>query len=230
MQQTVNIALIGDYIPAAIAHQAIPPALNLAARRLDVNLHQQWIPSTRLTPAALADFDAVWCVPGSPYHNDDNILNAIRFARESQLPFFGSCGGCQYAVLEYARNALRWQDANNAEVSQDGRLVIAPLQCEMVEKQGDVRLLPESHIGRAYGVTDITEGYHCRYGINEDFRAALTAAGVRITGTDGNGDIRAFELADHPFFIGTLFQPERAALKGIAPPLAIALLEAALRH
>jgi CTP synthase (UTP-ammonia lyase) len=228
MKQIVRIALIGDYTPTVTAHQAIPPALDLAARQLDLTIQYQWIDSELLSPASQLDaFDAVWCVPASPYRHDDNILQAIRFARETHIPFLGTCGGCQYALLEYARHVLSWHDANNAEVTQEGRAVISPLQCEMVEKQGDIRLSPDSRIGRAYGRDAITEGYRCRYGINEAFRDAFTTAGVRVSGVDDNGDIRAVELTDHPFFVGTLFQPERAALKQIAPPLAIALLEAA---
>ncbi|WP_315708683.1 CTP synthase C-terminal region-related (seleno)protein [Brenneria uluponensis] len=231
MKHTIKIALIGDYNVAVAAHRAIPSALELAARHLNLTVKYQWLSSETLSSTTLLKrFDAVWCIPASPYRNDDNILAAIRFARESQMPFLGTCGGCQYALLEYARNVLQWQDANNAEVTQEGRLVITPLQCELVEKQGDIHLDPESLIGRAYGVIDITEGYRCRYGINEDFRAEFQMATLNVSGIDNEGDIRAIELSDHPFFVGTLFQPERAALKGIAPPVAIALVEAALVH
>ncbi|WP_192458303.1 CTP synthase [Musicola keenii] len=230
MKQNARIVLIGDYNPAVIAHQAIPPAITLAARHLGISTESQWIHSEQLSPRQLAEADAVWCVPASPYSNDENILQAIRYARESGTPFLGTCGGCQYALLEYARHVLQWQDASNAEVTQQGRCVIAPLQCEMVEKQGDIHLAPDSHVARAYSTLDITEGYRCRYGINEDFRRDFTAATVKVTGTDDNGDIRAIELADHPFFVGTLFQPERTALKEIAPPLVIALLRAAAQR
>lgn len=230
MKQTVNIALIGDYTPTVTAHQAIRPALALAARQLNLTMHYQWIDSEQLSTSQLHAFDAIWCIPASPYRHDDNILQAIRFARETPIPFLGTCGGCQYALLEYARHALGWHDANNAEVTQEGRPIITPLQCEMVEKEGDIRLLPDSRIARAYGREAITEGYRCRYGISEAFRDAFTAAGIRVSGVDDNGDIRAIEIIDHPFFVGTLFQPERAALKQITPPLAIALLEAAAAH
>ncbi len=73
---------------------------------------------------------------------------------------------------------------------------------------------------------DIHEGYRCRYGINPTFAGALLEGNLIPTGHDSAGDLRAVELLDHPFFVATLFQPERAALNGITPPLALALLKA----
>jgi CTP synthase (UTP-ammonia lyase) len=67
----------------------------------------------------------------------------------------------------------------------------------------------------------------CGYGLNPEFRAVLERHGMRLTGWDGEGDVRSMELRDHPFFIGTLFQPERAALNGHTPPLVRAFLKAA---
>ncbi|NUA44591.1 CTP synthase [Dickeya solani] len=93
MKQIARIALIGDYTPAVTAHQAIPPALDLAAHQLGLTVQYHWIDSERLSPASQLDaFDAVWCVPASPYRHDDNILQAIRFARETHIPFLGTCG------------------------------------------------------------------------------------------------------------------------------------------
>ncbi|MDP0995732.1 hypothetical protein Q6250_30845, partial [Klebsiella pneumoniae] len=81
-------------------------------------------------------------------------------------------------------------------------------------------------IAEAYGTLDLSEGYRCRYGVNPEFLDALLEGDLIPSGHDSSGDLRAVELLDHPFFVATLFQPERAALKGITPPLAIALLKA----
>ena len=81
-------------------------------------------------------------------------------------------------------------------------------------------------IAEAYASLDIHEGYRCRYGINPEFAHALLEGDMIASGHDSAGDLRAMELLDHPFFVATLFQPERAALKGITPPLATALLKA----
>ena len=109
--------------------------------------------------------------------------------------------------------------------------MIAPLACSLVEITNKVRLLPGSRIAAAYGATEATEGYHCRYGLNEAFRETLVSGALRVTAEDEAGDIRALELEGHPFFVATLFQPERAALAGRLPPLVAAFSRAAVaRH
>ncbi len=84
MKAQVRIALVGDYNPQAVAHQAIPVALQLTAAHLDIDVQPQWLPTETLTsPDVLQDFDAIWVVPGSPYCHDDGAFMAIRHARET---------------------------------------------------------------------------------------------------------------------------------------------------
>ncbi|TFF06132.1 hypothetical protein EXW72_18035 [Pseudomonas sp. BCA14] len=224
----LHLALIGDYNPEVIAHQAIPVALQQAADTLNLNVHVQWLDTDSLTPDTdLHSFDGFWCVPASPYRDTDGALRAIRFAREQKRPFLGTCGGFQHAVLEYARHVLGWADAEHGELAPYAkRAVIAPLSCALVEASDTVRLAPYTRIAEAYGTLDIHEGYRCRYGINPEFANALLEGDLIPSGHDSAGDLRAVELLEHPFFVATLFQPERAALAGTTPPLAIALLQA----
>jgi CTP synthase (UTP-ammonia lyase) len=225
---TLHLALIGDYNPDVIAHQAIPVALQQAADALGLTVHLQWLETDTLSATSeLQGFDGFWCVPASPYRDTDGALRAIRFAREQRRPFLGTCGGFQHAVLEYARNVLGWADAEHGELVPNAqRAVIAPLSCALVEASDTVRLAAYTRIADAYGTLDIHEGYRCRYGINPDFASALLEGALIPSGHDSAGDLRAVELLDHPFFVATLFQPERAALQGVTPPLAIALLKA----
>jgi CTP synthase (UTP-ammonia lyase) len=222
------IALIGDHNASVTAHRAIPLALTLAGERLAQPLSFEWIPTDEIDGTArLTKFDGVWCVPASPYRSMDGALTAIRFARESRLPYLGTCGGFQHAVIEYARNVLGWADAEHAETAPDAqRLVIAPLECSLVEVNESVTLRPGTRISHAYGRSEIAEGYHCRYGLNPEFLAQLTSRDLRIAAEDRNGDVRALELLHHPFFVTTLFQPERAALRGECPPLVAAFVSA----
>ncbi|WP_443696860.1 CTP synthase C-terminal region-related (seleno)protein [Pseudomonas sp.] len=225
---TLHLALIGDYNPDVIAHQAIPVALQQAADALGLTVHLQWLETDTLSATSeLQGFDGFWCVPASPYRDTDGALHAIRFAREQRRPFLGTCGGFQHAVLEYARNVLGWADAEHGELVPNAqRAVIAPLSCALVEASDTVRLVAYTRIADAYGTLDIHEGYRCRYGINPDFASALLEGALIPSGHDSAGDLRAVELLDHPFFVATLFQPERAARQGVTPPLAIALLKA----
>ena len=78
----------------------------------------------------------------------------------------------------------------------------------------------------SYGATEATEGYRCRYGLNPDFRSALVAGPLRACADDATGEVRAVELDGHPFFVATLFQPERAALKGESAPLVVSFIKA----
>ena len=222
---TLNLALIGDYNPEVTAHQAIPVALQQAADLLGLTVHLHWLDTD--TRPSLHGFDGFWCVPASPYHDLDGALRAIRFARERKRPFLGTCGGFQHAVLEYARNVLGWADAEHGELApQAKRAVITPLSCALVEATDTVRLVPYTRIAEAYGQLKLHEGYRCSYGLNPEFAEALLEGDLIASGHDSAGDLRAIELLDHPFFVATLFQPERAALKGITPPLALALLKA----
>ncbi|QIH10205.1 MULTISPECIES: CTP synthase [unclassified Pseudomonas] len=226
----IRIALVGDHDPRIIAHQALPLALQHAASEVGADLDYQWLATERLQDEkSLEGFDGVWCVPGSPYRNMDGALMAIRIARQRQLPFLGTCGGFQHALLEYARNVLGWADAEHAETApQAERAVLSLLSCALVETRNLIQLHADSRISKAYGSQSIEEGYHCRYGVNPEFASALFSGALRPTGHDSQGDLRAVELDDHPFFVATLFQPERAALLGHTPPLARALLQACL--
>ena len=231
MTTLVNIAIVGDRDDSIAAHRAIPLALANAASALDVDLVFDWLASDRIDDVArLAGFDAFWVAPGSPYRSLDGALRAIGHARTSGRPLLGTCGGFQHAILEYARHVLDWPDAMHAESDPGvGRPVIAALECSLVEARGSVALAPGSRIARAYAASTAPTIYRCRYGLNPEFRAALTAGPLRGTAEDENGDLRAIELDDHSFFVATLWQPERAALEGQRVPLAEALITAARR-
>jgi CTP synthase (UTP-ammonia lyase) len=227
-RKRISIGLIGDYDKSVPAHQAIPLALQSAAKALRIELGFEWVPTDEIVAATrVACFSGLWCVPGSPYRSMEGALLAIRHARESGVPFLGTCGGFQHAVIEYARNVLGWADAEHAETAPDAaRAVISLLKCSLVETSGVVRFVPGSRIAAAYGATEATEGYRCRYGLNPEFRAALLAGPLRATAEDEDGEVRAVELDGHPFFVATLFQPERASLAGKSAPLVVALVRA----
>lgn len=229
MNTTVNIALIGDYNPNVAAHRAIPYALAQASDKLGLDIGFEWVPTEEISAAErIADFDGLWCVPASPYRNMDGALLAIRHARENGTPYLGTCGGCQHAILEYARNVLGWADADHAEIAPDAaRVVIAPLACALIEATGTVDLIPGSRLAAIYGTLRATEEYRCSFGLNEVFRKELLRGPLRLTATDAdNGEVRAVELDDHPFFVATLFQPERIALRGESSPLVSAFASA----
>ena len=226
--RVIRIALIGDYDPHVTAHQAIPVALEMAAEHGGHNVQGHWLATDSLhADTPLEGYDGFWCVPASPYRNMDGALRAIRFAREQGRPFLGTCGGFQHAVLEYARNVLGWTDAEHGETSPNAaRVLLTPLACSLVEAIDRIHLLEGSLIAKAYETSEIREGYRCNYGVNPEFERALLRHDLHSVGHDSAQSLRAVELAGHPFFVATLFQPERAALKGTLPPLVRAFIQA----
>ena len=228
MPRDISIGLVGDYDATVPAHRAIPIALKFAAEQLGVGVRATWIATDEIGGTSrIAAFDGLWCVPASPYRSMDGALNAIRYARENARPFLGTCGGFQHAIIEYARNVLGWIDADHAETAPNAeRAVVTPLECALVEATGAVHLYAGSKIAAAYGAAEAIEGYRCRYGLNPEFQAALVSGPLRATAGDGTGDVRAVELDNHPFYVATLFQPERAALKGWLPLLVAAFVKA----
>jgi CTP synthase (UTP-ammonia lyase) len=224
-----RIALVGDYSENVVAHGAIPVALNMAAKDLHTDVAWDWVPSRELqapVAARLERYGAVWCVPGSPYENTQGVIEAIRFARLRGLPFLGTCGGFQHAILEYAQ-AVWGIDAQHAETTPDAvNPVIAPLECSLVDVNGGLRFTPGSRLRAIYGRDSASEEYRCNYGFNPRYADRLNTGPLRVAACDDAGGVRAVELDDHPFFVGTLFQPERAALRGQAPPLVRAFVEA----
>lgn len=231
-QHPLNIALVGDHDPHITAHRAIPLALELAGTHTGHAIRLQWLATSLITDnAVLEDFDGVWCVPGSPYQNEAGALQAIRFAREQRRPFLGTCGGFQHAVLEYARHVMGWVDAVHGETSPEAeRALLTPLSCALVETIDSLQFEAGSLIANAYGRQTAFEGYHCRFGVNPDFEKDLLSQRLHAVARDSAGDLRAVELQDHPFFVATLFQPERAALEGRVPPLVRGFVEACARQ
>ncbi len=223
----LRIALIGDHDEQVTAHRAIPKALALAAKNLGLSVEPVWLATDRVHTADLTQFDGFWCVPASPYRSEEGALSAIRFARTTGRPFLGTCGGFQHALLEYARNVLGWQGVGHAESDPDSAIpLVQRLSCSLVEVQAPIHLRAGTRIHACYGADHIEEGYHCNYGLDERYRAELGAGGLCFSGFDNAGEVRAFELSDHPFFVATLFQGERAALNGQIPPLATGLIKA----
>src|SRR5690242_10899531 len=130
----IAVGLVGDYDAGVVAHQAIPRALERSAIAARSSVAFEWIPTEQITSEdRVAPFDALWCVPASPYHSMEGALCAIRYAREQGVPFLGTCGGFQHAVIEYARHVLGWRDAEHAETTPNAeRLVVTPLECALV--------------------------------------------------------------------------------------------------
>jgi CTP synthase (UTP-ammonia lyase) len=227
--ETLRIGLIGDHDEAVTAHRAIPLALARASAATGIALEARWLDTVPLgrDPSLATACDGLWAVPASPYANGEAAIAAIGHARETGLPFLGTCGGYQHALLEYARNVLGLVDAQHGEEHPDAQLaLIGRLSCDLVEVKGHIRLARDSRLAEICDAFELEEGYHCRFGLDPAYRAVFDDGPLRIVGEDDAGEPRAFELAGHPFFFGTAFQPERTALEDRDHPLIVAFVRA----
>jgi CTP synthase (UTP-ammonia lyase) len=207
-----RIALLGDMDLNVITHREIE-----AARQLfPIEIVTEWIATDH--PSALqqvAASDALWLIPGSPYRNDAVAFAAITAARLSGQPFLGTCGGFQYAVVEYAVNVARVTGAVHAELEPDGEdAVVERLACSLVAQQRMVMATPGTRLAAICGAEPFVGFHYCNFGLADRYVTRLAEHGLVISATADDAGTEGIELSDHPFFIATLFQPQVGALAG----------------
>ncbi len=182
-----------------------------SAKRLQIDVDYSWLPTAAFENSehGLKSFDGLWGAPGSPYKSMTGAINAIRFARENQYPYLGTCGGFQHAMIEYGRNVLHI-DA----LIDDGFDLYAPngyiseLSCSLVGQTKKIRFEENSVCHRIYGCAEVEERYNCSFGVNRSFQKQLDASGFKVIGVDEDGEARIMSIEGHRFFIATLFQPQ----------------------
>jgi CTP synthase (UTP-ammonia lyase) len=162
-----------------------------------------------------------------PYRSADGAISAIRHARTSNLPFLGTSAGFQYALIEFARNAMGFTDADHQKSNPAASMpLITPLGCGLAGVKARVRFTRGSHLHNAYRATESVEEYHCSFGLNGRYRRLIESGPMCVTAIDDQHDVRAVELDGHPFFVATLFQPE---MRSPASPVIGAFLAACQR-
>ncbi|HEY0935784.1 MAG TPA: hypothetical protein VGD91_18830 [Trebonia sp.] len=226
-----RIALVGDRSANVRAHARIPALIDALVTRESLTLDPYWIATPDAAECDLGGFDAIWVTPGSPYQSGAGAIAAVRTARTRGIPFLGTCGGFQYALLEYAHNVCGLAGVENAEVAPGAaEHLIVPLECSLAGHEEAVMVVPGTLAARVSGPGRRTERYHCSYGLNPRYLDALAAGGLRFSGFDDSGQVRVAELPGHPFFLGTLFQPELYGDGSRPHPVIRALAEAAVRQ
>ncbi|MEV0634285.1 hypothetical protein AB0I77_04760 [Streptomyces sp. NPDC050619] len=228
---TARLALVGDRSPNVGSHTRIPLLLDALAARDRLVLDAYWIPSEEAGDEdAVSGFDAVWVVPGSPYRSEAGVLAAIHTARVAGIPFLGTCGGFQHALLEYARDVCGLTRVAHAENDPDADdPLIEPLACSLVGHEGVVAIEPGSLAQSVIGSERTVERYFCAYGPSRHLDT-LRAHGLRFSGYDEDGHVRIVELPGHPFFLASLFQPELSGDGSRPHPIVRALARAAVEH
>ena len=223
-----TIGLLGDLDLAKPTHRELHAAVAMLPDGVDA----RWIHSASDEARALDGLDGLWVMPGSPYADADAVEAAIAWALESGTPFLGTCSGFQYALVVVARELAGIASAAHAEVAPDAEQhVVVPLACSLIGQEREVRPLPGTRLASIVG-TEPFIGFHwCGYGLDDSFAGALEAAGVVISARAPDAGVEGIELPGHPFFVGTLFQPQMGSTEGRPlHPLITAFLDAAHAH
>jgi CTP synthase (UTP-ammonia lyase) len=206
-----DVVLLGDRNPEFLTHRALDAAIAL----FPPAVRARWVGTDTDDALHTTDADAVWVVPGTPYRNDDAVYSAITKARTSGQPFLATCGGFQYTVIEFARNVAGLTNAAHAETDPEAAsAVIERLTCSLVAQERSVIAVPGTRLHDLCGGAPFIGFHWCNYGVAPEYLQRLTSHGLRVTATADDAGVEAMELADHPFFLATLFQPQIGALAG----------------
>lgn len=130
-------------------------------------------------------------------------------------------------LVEHARSYSGMADASHAEYGPNGTAVITLLACSLQGKTISVRLTPDSRLAALHGAGQVEELTSCSYGLASAYQGIAREHGMRVAGVDHTGEVRAIERTDHPFFVGTLYQPQLQSRPGDPHPVFIGLLTAA---
>jgi CTP synthase len=238
-EQEIDVALVGKYA-LEDAYMSIHEALKHAGIQTETEVNVQWVDADETRDhhkERLADADAVVVPGGFGSRGTDGKIEAIRHARENDVPFLGLCLGFQMAVVEHARNVLGLSDAHSAELDPDTPhpvIDLLPDQYETEDMGGTMRLgahvtdiEPGTLAASVYGADSCTERHRHRYEVNPEYIDRLEADGLHFSGRAGNR-MEILERADHPFFFGTQAHPEFRSRPDRASPPFVALVEAAL--
>ncbi|NUQ00351.1 MAG: CTP synthase [Armatimonadetes bacterium] len=235
LQDSVRIAIVGKYVETGVdTYLSVVEALKHAGIANGVAVEVDWVNAGDLEveemAARLSEHDGVLVPGGFGHRGIESKIEAIRYAREDKVPFFGLCLGLQCAVIEHARNVCGLRDAHSTEFNKESpHPVIALLaeQHKVADLGGTMRLgacecylQPETLARRCYGRDVVYERHRHRYEVNNEYRSRLGEAGLRFSGMSPNGQlVEIVELPDHPFFLATQFHPEFKSRPTSAHPL-----------
>jgi CTP synthase len=220
----LNISLVGKYIQLHDAYLSVMEALKHSAWEIGCTVNLSWVDSETLTEEnieeTLKDCDGIIVPGGFGNRGIEGMILSATYAQEKKIPYFGICLGMQIAVMSYARNVLKWEDANSSEFDENTAHAVIDLmedQVDVSNKGGTMRLgaypcklIENTVLKKLYKNQDVIyERHRHRYEFNNKFRDELVNAGLTITGVSPDDTlVEAVEIKDHPFFLGVQYHPE----------------------
>jgi len=237
----IDVALVGKYA-LEDAYMSIHEALKHAGIHQEVDVNVLWVDADEMRDhhtERLREADAVVVPGGFGSRGAEGKIEAIRYARENDVPFLGLCLGFQMAVVEYARNVLGLEGAHSAEIDADTPypvIDLLPEQYDLEDLGGTMRLgahttdiQPGTLAHEIYDADSCTERHRHRYEVNPEYIDDLEAGDLTFSGRAGNR-MEIVELDDHPFFLGTQFHPEFRSRPDRASPPFVGFVEATLEQ
>lgn len=243
--ESVNIGLIGKYVELQDAYKSIAESFIHAGAANECKVNVEWIHSESLTvenaEEKIKHLDGVLVAPGFGERGIAGKLNAVKYVRESGIPFLGICLGMQMAVIEFARNVLGLEGAHSTEMNQETEFPVIDLmndQINVENKGGTMRLgaynckLKDKSLAKSiYGKSKISERHRHRWEFNNAYKADFEKNGMVISGVNPENDlVEIIELPSHPFFIGVQFHPELKSTALEPHPLFISFVKAAIAY
>jgi CTP synthase len=235
--------VVGKYTALVDSYKSVQQALIHGGIANEVGVDIAWLSSEDFEHGAAAEvlneYDGLLIPGGFGVRGVEGMLDAVRWARENGLPFFGICLGLQCAVIEYARNVCGLQGSNSAEFKGDlteAVICLMDSQRQVTDLGGTMRLgayparlTAGSRAAAAYGTLEISERHRHRYEVNNEYRELLGRHGIEFSGLSPDGDlVEIIELPDHPWYVGCQFHPELKSRPMRAHPLFAAFIAAAL--
>ena len=238
----IEIALVGKYTELPDAYKSICESFIHAGAVNDCKVKLRYVNSEKITResagAQLGKMSGILVAPGFGNRGIEGKIEAVRFARENNIPFLGICLGMQCAVIEFARHVLNLADANSSEMEQTPHPVIDLMEEQkgVTAKGGTMRLgaypcalKKGSKVAAAYGKLNISERHRHRYEFNNDYLEQFEAAGMKAVGVNPDTNlVEVVEIENHPWFVGTQYHPEYKSTVQRPHPLFVAFVAAAL--
>ncbi len=241
----VKIGLVGKYVELPDAYKSIIESFIHAGAKNECKVRIEYIPSESIyadnVKEKLGHLDGILVAPGFGSRGIEGKIDAIKFVRENNIPFFGICLGMQCAVIEFGRNVLGLANANTTEIDVNTPFPVINMmeeQKEITEKGGTMRLgaypcdlKKGTKAYAAYGKQHISERHRHRYEFNSEYLTQYEAAGMIASGINPETKlVEIVELKDHPFFVGGQFHPELKSTVANPHPLFIKFVAAAMEY
>ena len=250
----VNIALVGKYVDLTESYKSLSEALIHAGMHCNAKISITYVDSEEIEEkgvGVLRDMNAILVPGGFGTRGVEGKIQAVRYARENNVPYLGICLGMQLAVIEFARHVMGWKDAHSTELASDTKHPVVALITEWMTSKGEIEkrdidsdlggtmrlgeqkaiLKPGSKVEKIYGASSVGERHRHRYEVNGQLLDQIQSHGLAVSATSENeGLCEVVELEGHPWFVGCQFHPEFTSTPRKGHPLFNGFVAAALKN